>query len=186
LAKRSNPWPASSLRFDAAPAGEHILRELASAMADDGGELQPPAKKKSPAEEAAEKRRKKLTPGSLMKGLIRSGSGDATPAEGDQVIIHCTTRTMDGIVVNSTRREHGGDAIPFCTFHLCIHCKYVAENHGDNLEFRNSYFLRMLLLPYFLHINYSLLPLRSEMRYSASISDNFSVAEGKRGLFLFS
>jgi hypothetical protein len=30
-------------------------------------------------------RRKKLTPGSLMKGLIRSGSGDATPAEGDQV-----------------------------------------------------------------------------------------------------
>jgi len=112
LAKRSNPWPASSLRFDAAPAGEHILRELASAMADNGGELQPPAKKKSPAEEAAEKRRKKLTPGSLMKGLIRSGSGDATPAEGDQVIIHCTTRTMDGIVVNSTRREHGGKGIP--------------------------------------------------------------------------
>jgi hypothetical protein len=30
-------------------------------------------------------RRKKLTPGSLMKGIIRSGSGDATPAEGDQV-----------------------------------------------------------------------------------------------------
>ena len=56
MAKRSNPWPASSLRFDAAPAGEHILRELASAMADDGAELPPPAKKKSPAEEAAEKR----------------------------------------------------------------------------------------------------------------------------------
>ncbi|KAF8728781.1 hypothetical protein HU200_018059 [Digitaria exilis] len=78
----------------------------------EGGELPPPAKKKSPAEEAAEKRRKKLTPGSLMKGLIRSGSGDTTPAEGDQVIIHCTTRTMDGIVINSTRREHGGKGIP--------------------------------------------------------------------------
>jgi len=30
-------------------------------------------------------RRKKLTPGSLMKGLLRSGSGDATPVDGDQV-----------------------------------------------------------------------------------------------------
>jgi len=87
-------------------------------MADDGAELPPPAKKKSPAEEAAEKRRKKLTPGSLMKGLLRSGSGDATPVDGDQVIIHCTTRTMDGTIVNSTRREHGGNAISFCTFHL--------------------------------------------------------------------
>jgi len=79
---------------------------------DNGGELPPPAKKKSPAEEEAEKRRKKLTPGSLMKGIIRSGSGDATPAEGDQVILHCTTRTMDGVIINSTRREHGGKGIP--------------------------------------------------------------------------
>ncbi|KAK1602286.1 hypothetical protein QYE76_008135 [Lolium multiflorum] len=70
------------------------------------------AKKKSPAEEAAEKRREKLTPGSLMKAVIRSGSGDATPADGDQVILHCTTRTMGGIVVNSTRREHGGKGVP--------------------------------------------------------------------------
>ncbi|OEL36350.1 Peptidyl-prolyl cis-trans isomerase PASTICCINO1 [Dichanthelium oligosanthes] len=85
---------------------------MAHDASDDGGQLPPPAKKKSPAEEEAEKRRKKLTPGSLMKGLIRSGTGDATPAEGDQVIIHCTTRTMDGIVVNSTRREHGGKGIP--------------------------------------------------------------------------
>lgn len=80
---------------------------------DDAGDFPPaPAKKKSPAEEEAEKRRKKLTPGSLMKAVIRSGSGDATPAEGDQVVLHCTTRTMDGIVVNSTRREHGGKGIP--------------------------------------------------------------------------
>ncbi|KAM0908876.1 hypothetical protein ACQ4PT_015154 [Festuca glaucescens] len=80
---------------------------------DDPGAPPPAAaKKKSPAEEAAEKRREKLTPGSLMKAVIRSGSGDATPTDGDQVILHCTTRTMDGIVVNSTRREHGGKGIP--------------------------------------------------------------------------
>ncbi|AQL06399.1 Peptidyl-prolyl cis-trans isomerase PASTICCINO1 [Zea mays] len=85
---------------------------MAQDAGDGGGELPPPVKKKSPAEEEAEKRRKKLTPGSLMKGIIRSGSGDATPAEGDQVILHCTTRTIDGIVVNSTRREHGGKGIP--------------------------------------------------------------------------
>ncbi|XP_066380555.1 peptidyl-prolyl cis-trans isomerase PASTICCINO1-like isoform X2 [Miscanthus floridulus] len=85
---------------------------MAHDAGDSGGELPPPAKKKSPAEEETEKRRKKLTPGSLMKGIIRSGSGDATPAEGDQVILHCTTRTMDGIIVNSTRREHGGKGIP--------------------------------------------------------------------------
>uniref|UniRef100_A0ACD5XG21 Uncharacterized protein n=1 Tax=Avena sativa TaxID=4498 RepID=A0ACD5XG21_AVESA len=79
----------------------------------DAGDPPPAAaKKKSPAEEAAEKRREKLTPGSLMKAVIRSGSGDANPTDGDQVIIHCTTRTMDGIVVNSTRREHGGKGIP--------------------------------------------------------------------------
>lgn len=85
---------------------------MAHDAAGDETELPPPAKKKSPAEEEAEKRRKKLTPGSLMKGMIRSGNGDATPADGDQVIIHCTTRTMDGTIVNSTRREHGGKGIP--------------------------------------------------------------------------
>ncbi|XP_052148164.1 peptidyl-prolyl cis-trans isomerase PASTICCINO1 isoform X1 [Oryza glaberrima] len=86
---------------------------MAHADADAGDLPPPPAKKKkSPAEEEAEKRRKKLTPGSLMKGLIRSGGGDATPAEGDQVIVHCTTRTIDGIIFNSTRREHGGKGVP--------------------------------------------------------------------------
>ncbi|EMS68065.1 Peptidyl-prolyl isomerase PASTICCINO1 [Triticum urartu] len=29
-----------------------------------------------------------------------------------KVILHCTIRTMEGIVVNSTRREHGGKGIP--------------------------------------------------------------------------
>lgn len=63
---------------------------MAHADADAGDLPPPPAKKKkSPTEEEAEKRRKKLTPGSLMKGLIRSGGGDATPAEGDQVRALC-------------------------------------------------------------------------------------------------
>jgi len=38
-----------------------------------------------------------------------------------QVILHCTTRTMDGIIVNSTRREHGGDAISLSTFHHYVY-----------------------------------------------------------------
>lgn len=35
-----------------------------------------------------------------------------------QVIVHCTTRTIDGIIVNSTRREHGGDYQLLFTFQL--------------------------------------------------------------------
>lgn len=31
-------------------------------------------------------RRKKLTPGSLLKAIVRSGGGDAKPADGDQVL----------------------------------------------------------------------------------------------------
>ncbi|URD80835.1 FKBP-type peptidyl-prolyl cis-trans isomerase [Musa troglodytarum] len=55
---------------------------------------------------------KKITPGSLMKAIIRSGEGQEKPVEGDQVIFHCTTRTLDGIVVDSTRLEHGGKGNP--------------------------------------------------------------------------
>ncbi|KAJ0979581.1 hypothetical protein J5N97_015055 [Dioscorea zingiberensis] len=67
-------------------------------------------KKKKPSE--YEERRKKVTPGSLMKAIIRPGSGTEHPGEGDQVIIHCTTRTLDGVIVNSTRSEHGGNGNP--------------------------------------------------------------------------
>ncbi|XP_044474281.1 peptidyl-prolyl cis-trans isomerase PASTICCINO1 [Mangifera indica] len=67
-------------------------------------------KKKAPSED--EKRRKKIVPGSLMKAVMRPGGGDSTPSEGDQVIYHCTVRTLDGVIVESTRSEYGGKGIP--------------------------------------------------------------------------
>lgn len=47
--------------------------------------------------------------GSLMKAEIRPGGGDARPSDGDQVINHCTVRTLAGVVVQSTRSEYGGE-----------------------------------------------------------------------------
>ncbi|KAK6943040.1 Tetratricopeptide repeat 2 [Dillenia turbinata] len=73
-------------------------------------ELVPPPKKKTESED--EKRRKKIVPGSLMKALIGPGGGDSKPSENDQVIYHCTVRTLDGVVVQSTRKENGGSGIP--------------------------------------------------------------------------
>ncbi|KAL1549178.1 G1/S-specific cyclin pas1 [Salvia divinorum] len=69
-----------------------------------------PQKKKPVSED--DKRRKKMPPGSLMKALIRPGAGENTPTEGDQIIYHCTIRTLDGVVVESTRAEYGGNGIP--------------------------------------------------------------------------
>ncbi|KAK4748235.1 hypothetical protein SAY87_014821 [Trapa incisa] len=69
-----------------------------------------PPRKKAPSED--DKRRKKMVPGGLMKALLRPGGGEATPSEGDQVIYHCTVRTLDGVVVESTRSEFGGNGIP--------------------------------------------------------------------------
>ncbi|KAF3449037.1 hypothetical protein FNV43_RR09761 [Rhamnella rubrinervis] len=69
-----------------------------------------PQKKKGPSDE--DKRRKKITPGSLMKALMRPGGGDSTPSDGDQVIYHCTIRTLDGVVVESTRSQLGGKDTP--------------------------------------------------------------------------
>ncbi|KAK9290976.1 hypothetical protein L1049_009158 [Liquidambar formosana] len=69
-----------------------------------------PPKKKASADE--EKRRKSIVPGSLMKALIRPGGGDSRPADGDQVIYHCTVRTLDGVVVESTRSDFGGKGTP--------------------------------------------------------------------------
>ncbi|KAJ4704555.1 Peptidylprolyl isomerase [Melia azedarach] len=76
--------------------------------ADDGTNV--PQKKKAPSED--DKRRQKIVPGSLMKAVMRSGGGDLTPSEGDQVIYHCTVRTVDGVIVQSTRSEYGGKGIP--------------------------------------------------------------------------
>ncbi|XP_077238858.1 FKBP-type peptidyl-prolyl cis-trans isomerase family protein [Tasmannia lanceolata] len=72
-------------------------------------EYVPPKKKPSSAEE---KRRKNITPGSLMKAIIRPGGGTLQPVDGDQVIFHCTIRTLDGVMVESTRLEHGGKGNP--------------------------------------------------------------------------
>lgn len=78
---------------------------------DEGAEQQyVPPKKKTSSEE--EKRRKKIVPGSLMKALIRPGGGESTPTDGDQVTYHCTVRTLDGVVVESTRSEFGGTGTP--------------------------------------------------------------------------
>ncbi|KAK3018976.1 hypothetical protein RJ639_003395 [Escallonia herrerae] len=81
-------------------------------MAVDGDAEQnyKPQKKKTATDE--EKRKKKIVPGSLMKALIRPGGGDATPADGHQAVYHCTIRTLDGVVVESTRSEFGGKGTP--------------------------------------------------------------------------
>ncbi|KAG6744183.1 hypothetical protein POTOM_052893 [Populus tomentosa] len=80
--------------------------------AEDGTaqEYVPQKKNKEPTE--TEKRRKKIVPGSLMKAEIRPGGGDARPSDGDQVIYHCTVRTLAGVVVESTRSEYGGKGSP--------------------------------------------------------------------------
>lgn len=67
-------------------------------------------KKKTLSED--DKRRKKIKPGGLMKAPMRPGGGDSRPSNGDQVIFHCTVRTLDGVIVESTRAEFGGKGIP--------------------------------------------------------------------------
>ncbi|CAA7046206.1 unnamed protein product [Microthlaspi erraticum] len=69
-----------------------------------------PKKKKSETED--EKRRKKIVPGSLLKAVVRPGGGESSPVDGDQVIYHCTVRTLEGVVVESTRSECGGKGLP--------------------------------------------------------------------------
>ncbi|XP_060674522.1 peptidyl-prolyl cis-trans isomerase PASTICCINO1 isoform X2 [Ziziphus jujuba] len=80
------------------------------AVEEDAKQEFAPQKKKGPSED--DKRRKKITPGSLMKALMRPGGSDSTPSDGDQVIYHCTIRTLDGVVVESTRSEYGGKGTP--------------------------------------------------------------------------
>ncbi|KAL0451089.1 UNVERIFIED_CONTAM: Peptidyl-prolyl cis-trans isomerase PASTICCINO1 [Sesamum latifolium] len=86
------------------------------AVVEDSEEEFKPQKKKPASEDDKRQsplfRRKKITPGSLMKALIRPGAGEKKPTDGDQVIYHCTIRTLDGVVVESTRAEFGGSGIP--------------------------------------------------------------------------
>ncbi|KAI4331674.1 hypothetical protein MLD38_029837 [Melastoma candidum] len=69
------------------------------------------AQKKKPLSED-DKRRKKMVPGGLMKATIRPGGGESTPKDGDQVVYHCAVRTLDGVVVQSSKSEFGGKGIP--------------------------------------------------------------------------
>ncbi|CAN8254607.1 unnamed protein product [Cochlearia groenlandica] len=69
-------------------------------------------KKKKKSETEDDKRRKKIVPGSLLKALVRPGGGESFPVDGDQVVYHCTVRTLEGVVVESTRSECGGRGLP--------------------------------------------------------------------------
>ncbi|XP_007026858.2 PREDICTED: peptidyl-prolyl cis-trans isomerase PASTICCINO1 [Theobroma cacao] len=80
------------------------------AVEEDAEQSYLPQKKKSESDE--DKRRKKIIPGSLMKALMRPGGGESNPSDGDQVIYHCIVRTLDGVVIQSTRSENGGKGIP--------------------------------------------------------------------------
>jgi FKBP-type peptidyl-prolyl cis-trans isomerase len=63
--------------------------------------------KKSGAKETPKKKRE-IGPGGLMKAVLRPGEGSKHPKEGDQVIFHYITRTTEGVVVESSRADHGG------------------------------------------------------------------------------
>ncbi|KAH7866213.1 hypothetical protein Vadar_017216 [Vaccinium darrowii] len=89
--------------------GSNFGRNFVAMAADEETE-QVPQKKKTETED--DKRRKKLVPGGLMKAVIRPGGGDSSPVDGDQVIFHCTVRTLDGVVVESTRSGLGGNGTP--------------------------------------------------------------------------
>ncbi|KAL2509634.1 Peptidyl-prolyl cis-trans isomerase PASTICCINO1 [Forsythia ovata] len=80
------------------------------AVDEDFGQQFKPQKKKSDSDD--DKRRKNVKPGSLMKAVMRAGGGETTPTDGDQVIYHCTIRTQDGVVVESTCAELGGKDVP--------------------------------------------------------------------------
>ncbi|KAL0866477.1 hypothetical protein Bca101_045595 [Brassica carinata] len=80
-------------------------------MMDAREQNQLPKKKKSETED--DKRRKKIVAGSLLKAVVRpGGGGDSSPVDGDQIIYHSTVRTVDGVVVESTRSECGGRGLP--------------------------------------------------------------------------
>ncbi|KAF3525361.1 hypothetical protein F2Q69_00048996 [Brassica cretica] len=62
-----------------------------------------PKKKESETED--DKRRKRIVPGSLLKAVVRPGGGDSNP-------LRMVIRTLDGVVVESTRSECGGRGLP--------------------------------------------------------------------------
>eukprot|EP00850_Spirogloea_muscicola_P013212 SM000088S23753 [mRNA] locus=s88:483697:489033:+ [translate_table: standard] len=48
----------------------------------------------------------------LLKACLRSGTGTDSPKLGNQVVVHSVTRTIEGKVIESTRKEHGGSGVP--------------------------------------------------------------------------
>ncbi|XP_021741091.1 peptidyl-prolyl cis-trans isomerase PASTICCINO1-like [Chenopodium quinoa] len=72
--------------------------------------MSPPKKKQ--LSEYDKRRKKNLVPGGLLKAELRPGGGESTPSDGDQVIYHCTVRTMEGVGVYSTRKDFGGTGAP--------------------------------------------------------------------------
>ncbi|XP_024390652.1 peptidyl-prolyl cis-trans isomerase PASTICCINO1 isoform X1 [Physcomitrium patens] len=53
-----------------------------------------------------------ITPGALLKAVVRSGEGTKRPVEGDQIIFHYVTRTNQGVVVETSRSDFGGKGVP--------------------------------------------------------------------------
>ncbi|KAJ7558929.1 hypothetical protein O6H91_04G061800 [Diphasiastrum complanatum] len=58
------------------------------------------------------KKEKTIPPAGLMKAIIRAGENMETPQKGNQVVFHYTTRTTDGVVVESTKSNLGGRDVP--------------------------------------------------------------------------
>lgn len=56
--------------------------------------------------------KEKLSPGDVMKAVIRPGEGNTTPKKGDLILFHYITRTSSGVVVESTQLQHGGQGVP--------------------------------------------------------------------------
>eukprot|EP00850_Spirogloea_muscicola_P021397 SM000247S08286 [mRNA] locus=s247:33528:38946:+ [translate_table: standard] len=48
----------------------------------------------------------------LLKACLRSGTGTDSPKLDNQVVVHSVTRTIEGQVIESTQKEHGGSGVP--------------------------------------------------------------------------
>ncbi|KAF8396822.1 hypothetical protein HHK36_018455 [Tetracentron sinense] len=134
-------------------------------------------KKKTSSED--EKRRKKIVPGSLMKAMIRSGGGTAKPADGDQVIFHCTIRTLDGVIVESTRSDYGSKGNPIR--HVLGKSKMILgllEGIPTMLRGEVAMVLMLILLDFFHLIPVGTFKMKPELHYGevdcpVAVSESF-------------
>ncbi|KAJ7558926.1 hypothetical protein O6H91_04G061800 [Diphasiastrum complanatum] len=79
-------------------ASEEVAADLADGLSSERG--------------SATKKEKTIPPAGLMKAIIRAGENMETPQKGNQVVFHYTTRTTDGVVVESTKSNLGGRDVP--------------------------------------------------------------------------